>query len=267
MSRQTFRNKWIWITGASSGIGRALTLEFAKKGSNLIVSSRKEKDLNVVAHECERHGVQVLVQVIDLANSESIQHAFQTIKSKAIEVDVLINNGGMSQRGLVRDTILPVHQQLMQVNYLGAVELTGLVLPGMIKRQKGHIVGVSSIVGKFGFPLRSSYSASKHALKGYLETLYLEENNNGIDVSIVYPGRIQTEISKHAIDGSGNSHQKMDEGLQNGMDVSDCAKKIVRGLEKKRIEIFVGKRELLLLAIRRFTPSIFFKIAKNIKPV
>jgi short-subunit dehydrogenase len=267
MGQKTFQNKWVWITGASSGIGKALSIELAKKGANLILSARKKPDLDLVAQECESYNSEVIVQVMDLAISESIQSAFQSIQSKSIKVEMLINNGGMSQRGLARDTVLYVHQQLMQVNYLGAVELTSLVLPQMIERKSGHIVGVSSIVGKFGFPLRSSYSASKHALKGYLETLYLEENNNGIEVSIVYPGRIQTEISKHAIDGNGNSHQKMDEGLQNGMDVTECAKKIVRGLEKKRIEIFVGKRELLLLAIRRFTPSIFFKIAKNIKPV
>lgn len=266
MASTFYKNKWVWITGASSGIGRALAEELSKQGAFLILSARNEASLKMVAENCKL-AKEVIILPLDLANSNQLNTAYDQIKIKQIAVDILINNGGMSQRGLVRNTGIDIHRRLLEVNYFGSVELTTLVLPGMIERKKGHIVGVSSIVGQFGFPLRSSYSASKHALKGFLETLYLEESKNGIDVSIVYPGRINTEISKHALDENGNPTAKMDEGLANGMDVNECAKKIIKGIEKKKVEIFVGKRELLLLFIRRFTPAIFFKIAKNIKPV
>lgn len=264
MSSTFFKNKWVWITGASSGIGEALAIDLSSRGASLIISARNTKALEEVAKKCIG---KTLIVPLDLSIAEQITLAYQKVKQENIQVDILINNGGMSQRGLVKNTDLAVHRRLLEVNYFGSVQLTALVLPQMLERKKGHIVGVSSIVGQFGFPLRSSYAASKHALKGFLETLYLEENNNGIDVSIVYPGRINTEISRHALDEKGNPSAKMDEGLANGMDVNVCAKKIVRGIEKKKIEIFVGKRELLLLFIRRYTPAIFFKIAKNIKPV
>lgn len=264
MSSTFFKNKWVWITGASSGIGEALAIDLSSRGASLIISARNTKALEEVAKKCIG---KTLIVPLDLSIPEQITLAYQKVKQENIQVDILINNGGMSQRGLVKNTDLAVHRRLLEVNYFGSVQLTALVLPQMLERKKGHIVGVSSIVGQFGFPLRSSYAASKHALKGFLETLYLEENNNGIDVSIVYPGRINTEISRHALDEKGNPSAKMDEGLANGMDVNVCAKKIIRGIEKKKIEIFVGKRELLLLFIRRYTPAIFFKIAKNIKPV
>lgn len=264
MSSNFFKNKWVWITGASSGIGEALAINLSSRGASLIISARNTIALEEVAKKCIG---KTLIVSLDLSIPEQITLAYQKVKQENIQVDILINNGGMSQRGLVKNTDLAVHRRLLEVNYFGSVQLTALVLPQMLERKKGHIVGVSSIVGQFGFPLRSSYAASKHALKGFLETLYLEENNNGIDVSIVYPGRINTEISRHALDEKGNPSAKMDEGLANGMDVNVCAKKIVRGIEKKKIEIFVGKRELLLLFIRRYTPAIFFKIAKNIKPV
>lgn len=266
MSAPFFKNKWVWITGASSGIGKALAENLSKRGASLILSARNEKSLKLVALNCKLAN-EVFILPLDLAVPNQLAEAYNKLKEKGIALDILINNGGMSQRGLVRSTDINVHRRLLEVNYFGSVQLTTLVLPDMIERGRGHVVGVSSIVGQFGFPLRSSYSASKHALKGFLETLYLEESKNGIDVSIVYPGRINTDISKHALDENGQPTAKMDEGLANGMDVNDCAKKIIKGIEKKKIEIFVGKRELLLLLIRRYTPSIFFKIAKNIKPV
>ncbi len=264
MSSSFFKDKWIWITGASSGIGEALAIDLSSRGALLIISARNTKALQQVAKKCIG---KVLIVPLDLSIPEQITIAFQQVKQENIQVDILINNGGMSQRGLVKNTDIAVHRSLLEVNYFGSVQLTALVLPQMLERKKGHIVGISSIVGQFGFPLRSSYSASKHAMKGFLETLYLEENTNGIDVSIVYPGRINTEISKHALDENGNPNANMDESLAKGMDVKICAKKIIKGIEKKKIEIFVGKRELLLLFIKRYTPAIFFKIAKNIKPV
>ncbi len=266
MSNYQYNNKWIWITGASSGIGKALAIQYAKKSANLILSARNESVLLAVKEACKGAG-EVMVLPLDLSNTNSLETAYSQLKKHEVQLDVLINNGGISQRGLVRSTDMSVHRKLIEVNYIGSVYLTTLVLPDMIAQGNGHIVGISSIVGQFGFPLRSSYSASKHALKGFLETLYLEESKNGIDVSIVYPGRINTEISKHALDENGKSTEKMDDSLAKGMDVNECAKKIISGIEKKKVEIFVGKRELLLLFIRRYTPAIFFKIAKNIKPV
>ncbi len=267
MASERFNNKWVWICGASSGIGKAIAINLSTKGAHLILSARNSKNLKSTADICKNNGVEVLVQPLDMSESASIQLCCKEILDKVKYIDIFINSAGISQRSFIKDTHLEVHHKLMQINYFGMVELLSYILPKMIERKRGHIVGISSIVGKFGFPLRASYSASKHALKGYLETLYLEENKNGIDVSIVYPGRINTEISKNAITADGAQYGKLDEGQSSGMNVNKCAEKIVNGISKKKIEIFVGKKELLLLFFRRFIPSIFFRIAMKVKPV
>lgn len=267
MSNKTFDNKWVWICGASSGIGKALAIHLSTKGAKFILSARNLENLEQTANTCRANGAEVLIKPIDMSSSSSIQLVCKELLEQINYIDIFINSAGISQRSYIKETNLEVHHKLMQINYIAMVEIVSYILPKMIERKSGHIVGISSIVGKFGFPLRASYSASKHALKGYLETLYLEENDNGIDVSIVYPGRINTEISKSAITADGKQYGKLDDGQATGMDVKECADKIVKGISRKKIEIFVGKKELLLLFFRRFSPSIFFRIAKKVKPV
>jgi len=120
-------------------------------------------------------------------------------------------------------------------------------------------------VGYFGFKLRCAYSASKHALKGFLESMRLEETDNGIEVSVVYPGSISTELSQHAMKKDGSNHGTIDPRHIQGMSAEQCAKRIISGMEKNKPEILVGKKEILLVYIKRFFPFLFYRIAKNIK--
>lgn len=262
-----YQNKTVWITGASSGIGRALSKQFSAEGANLVLSSRNKVELKILKSEIEKenYNSKILIKPLDL----SIQDSFKQITSEIIEefnsIDLLINNGGISQRSLVENTGLNVDRKLMEVNFFGTVALTKAVLPYMLKNENGQIAVVTSIVGKFGFPLRSAYSASKHALQGFFDTLRAETQDRGIKISIVIPGQIKTNISLGAITEKGEAHGKMDDAQNSGMDADLAAKKIISGLSKNKKEILVGRKELLMVHIRRFMPWLYYIMVSKIK--
>lgn len=260
-----YKNKTVWITGASSGIGKALASKFSKEQANIVLSSRNISELKTIKSEIENQNCKVEIEVLDLTNQESFSEIVSRIISKFGTIDLLINNGGISQRSLVEETDLSVDRKLMEVNFFGTVALTKAVLPVMLKQGGGQISVVTSIVGKFGFPLRSAYSASKHALQGFFDTLRAETQNRGIKVSIIIPGRIKTNISVGAIVADGNTYGKMDEGQEEGMSAEDAANKIYKGLSSEKKEILVGRKELLMVHIRRFFPFIYYKIVSKIK--
>jgi short-subunit dehydrogenase len=181
------------------------------------------------------------------------------------KIDILINNGGVSQRTLVKDTTMEIFRKIMEINLFGAVQLTKLVLPVMIKNGGGHIIATSSISGKFGFPLRSAYAASKHALHGFFETVRLENINENIKVTIVCPGRVKTNISYNAISTDGKPHGKMDDGQNEGISPEKCALQIMKAIRKNKKEVLIGGKELMMVHFKRFAPFIFYKIASKIK--
>ncbi|MGB0402566.1 MAG: SDR family oxidoreductase [Salibacteraceae bacterium] len=262
----TFKNKVCWVTGASSGIGEALSFEMAKSGARLVLSARRLEQLNRVKDKCLSLGAtDVLLIPIDLSNSDSINEGFKAFVEKYDSVDYLVNNGGISQRGLVKDTPVDIDRKVLEVNFFGAVTLTKLVLPMMLKKGSGNISATSSLVGKFGFPLRSAYSASKHAIQGFYESLRTEVQKDGVYISILIPGRVKTEISVNAVEADGSKHGKMDEGQDQGISSEKAARIIAKGLLKNKREIEVGGKELLMIQIRRFIPSLFYKIVARIK--
>ena len=229
-----FKNKTIWIIGASSGIGKALATEFAKLGSVIIISSRKQGELEIVKSECEALGAECFIQVLDLADQSSFVETTNNIIAKYNKIDVLINNGGISQRSLIKETSIDIDRKLMEINYFGNIALTKAVLPHMIKQKSGSIVTVSSIVGKFGFPLRSAYSASKHALHGFYETLRAEHKEDNINVTVAIPGRVRTNISYNAILKDGTANNKLDDGQKNGITSEACAKHIIKAINRNK---------------------------------
>jgi short-subunit dehydrogenase len=156
-------------------------------------------------------------------------------------------------------------RKIFEINYFGTIAFTKAVLPFMVRQKSGHILATSSISGRFGFPLRSAYSASKQALHGFFETLYLENKKSNIRASVIIPGRVRTSISYHALDSEGKEHGKMDDGLSKGILPERAAEIIIRGMLKNKREILVGKNELILLHIRRYFPWLFFRIADRIK--
>jgi short-subunit dehydrogenase len=262
-----FKDKTIWITGASSGIGKAVALELSRYNTHLILSGRNNKALEEVARICLQNGGTVTLVPFDLNDPESVSNATTKILGDNLKIDCLYHFGGISQRSFVNETPLHVDRKIFEVNYFGTISLTKAILPGMIKNGGGHIAVTSSIVGKFGFPYRSSYSASKHALHGFFESLRAENSKNNIRVSVIIPGRIKTNISVNAVDKDGNSYGKMDHGQDKGMSAEDASKKICRNLAKEKKEILVGGADLLMVQIRRFCPPLYYYLSSRVKPL
>ncbi len=264
---KSFTNKTIWITGASSGIGKATALEISKEKAHLILSGRNESALLEIAADCKKNGSSVEIVPFDLGDENSVNSAAQTVLSKTGKIDALYQFGGISQRSFVSETPLFVDRKIFEVNYFGTIALAKAVLPVMIKNGGGHMAVTSSIVGKFGFPYRSSYAATKHALHGFFESLRAENVSNNIRVSVIIPGRIKTNISVNALNKDGQTHAKMDEGQDNGLSAEKSAKIICRRLKKEKKEILVGGNEVIMVHIRRFLPRLYYKMASKVKPL
>ncbi|MCX6333822.1 MAG: SDR family NAD(P)-dependent oxidoreductase [Bacteroidia bacterium] len=257
--------KKVWITGASSGIGEALVYEFVRNGAKTIISSNDIAGLERVKAACLENADNVIIAPFDLSDTSGIETlAEQQIKAIG-GIDFLINIGGISQRARIDETPLWLDRKIFEINYFGTIALTKAVLPYMIKQKSGHIAATSSISGRFGFPLRSAYSASKQALHGFFETLFLENKNNNIRTSVIIPGRVRTNISLHALDPDGREHGKMDQGLAGGISTEKAARMIIRGIARNKREILVGSSELIILYIRRIWPWLFFRIGDKIK--
>ncbi len=262
-----FSQRNIWITGASSGIGKAVALEISKENCFLILSGRNEAELNIVAGLCRENGSNTLVVPFDLSNENSIAEAAEKVLAQNIKIDCLFHFGGISQRSFVNETPLFVDRKIFEVNYFGTIALTKAILPSMIENGGGQIAVTSSIVGKFGFPYRSSYSASKQALHGFFESLRAENVQQNIRVSIIIPGRIKTNISVNAINKEGKAHARMDEGQDKGMAAEKSAKIIIRRLKKEKKEILVGGTEVIMVHIRRFLPWLYYRLSSKVKPL
>jgi dehydrogenase/reductase SDR family protein 7B len=262
-----FTGKTLWITGASSGIGRAVAVELSTKKCHLILSSRKREDLEKVAILCQKKGSTTSVIPFDLGDSASIDQSVKMVLEAGACIDGLYHFGGISQRSYANETSIAVDRKLFEVNFFGTIELTKKVLPSMIENGGGQIAVTTSIVGKFGFPYRSSYAATKHALHGFFESLRAENVTNKVLVSMIIPGRVKTNISVNALDKYGNHHNKMDEGQDKGMSPEAAARTIVKKLEKEKKEILVGGRELMMVHIRRFFPRLYYYLANKVKPL
>ncbi|GAB4398971.1 MAG: SDR family NAD(P)-dependent oxidoreductase [Microscillaceae bacterium] len=267
MENQDFAQKVVWITGASSGIGEALSLAFAQKKSRLVLSSRREEELQRVAKACQTQGAaEVMILPLDLAQPATFSDRAQSVKGYFGRIDMLVNNGGISQRSLAHETLLEVDRQLMEINFFGTIGLTKAVLPQMISQKSGQLVVVSSIVGKIGVPLRTAYSASKHALHGYFDALRAELWREGIRVLLVCPGFVQTSISLNALRGDGALHQQMDEATRQGLSPAYTAQKVLQALRTGKEEIIIsGFREKYGLWLKKYAPRLFSRLLRKAK--
>ncbi len=262
-----FQNRVVWITGASSGIGKHIALNLASiEGISLILSARRVTNLEILARECAEQGATCKVLPLDLEQTN-------TLEAKALEaialfgrIDILINNGGISQRSYAYETPIANDRKIMEIDYFSNIILTKAVLPHMMQNSFGHIAVTSSISGCFGFPLRSAYCAAKHAVYGFYEALDIEMRSKNIAVTIVSPGRINTEISYSALTKDGTPNRQMDDGQANGMPADICAKQIIQGIAHKKHELLVGKHELIMVHIYRKLPRLFHLLANKINP-
>lgn len=259
------QKKVIWITGASSGIGEALAHEFNKKGAHLILSSRRVEELERVKEACENSDETVRILPLDLAETDTMEQKAAEAKELFGSLDMLINNGGISQRAYAVDAKLDTIRKIMEVNFFGTVALTKAVLPGFIEQKSGHIVVISSVMGKIGTKYRSTYAASKHALHGWFDCLRHEVYEHNIDVSLVCPGFVKTDVTVNALTADGEKYDKMESAQKSAMPPEEFAKKLIPQLAKKKEEIYIGGSEILAIYVKRFNSTLLNKILRRIK--
>lgn len=256
-----FKGKVIWITGASSGIGKELVYQLAKLEAIIIMTSRNRVALELIQKDLQVQGVISHILAYDLMNIEAIPQLVEQAISLEGKIDAVIQCAGISQRSLGVETDFSVYQKLMQLNYFAPVAISQAILPHFKKNDSGNLVVISSIAGMMGFPLRSGYAASKHAIKGYLETLQTELYDSKVNLTLVFPGRIDTAISKNALTGTGVQAGVEDANNKVGMSVQLCVLQIIQGLKANKKTIYIGKPERLLLWIWWFFPNLYLKIA------
>jgi short-subunit dehydrogenase len=258
-----FSNKVIWITGASSGIGEALALESAKRGARLVLSARREEELHRVQQTAGLGNDRCLVIPMDMSDLSQFPEKTAQVLKHFGDIDYVFHNAGISQRSFVKDTSLDIDQKVMNVNFFGVVALTKAVLPHFLSKKKGHFIVTSSLVGKFGTPMRSAYSASKHALHGFFESLRAETWRDGVQVTIVCPGYIKTNISINAVNEEGKKYGKMDENQAQGMPADECAKRILSAVANGKREVLIGGKETLGVYLKRFFPGLLWRTIRN----
>lgn len=258
-----FKDKVVWITGASSGIGRAIAIALSNKNAKLILSGRQETELLVTKNACA-NPLEIAILPFDLADYSN----FKSIAESAIlafgHVDILVNNGGISQRCLAEATDIKVDKRIMDVNYLGTVALTKALLPHFIARKSGRFVVISSVTGKIGTPYRSSYAASKHALHGFFDILRAEVFKYHIKVTIICPGYVQTNVSVNALTGDGSPLNKLDNTIKNGVTPEYLTAKILKAIRQDKQEVAIGHKEIYGILIKRFFPKLASIIIRKI---
>lgn len=258
-----FAHQVVWITGASSGIGEALAYAMAREGARLVLSSRRPEELERVRTGCERSDEHIALP-LDLIRCGTFPTKVAEVLARCGRIDVLVNNGGVSQRALAAETTVEVERALMEVDYFGPVALTKAVLPAMRARRAGRVVVVSSVMGYVGTPGRSTYAAAKHALHGYFDTLRAEVWREGIGVTLVCPGYVKTSVSDNAVGPRGEKHGRTDSTHQSGISAESCAAAIVRAIAASREEIYIG-HESYAIYVKRFFPWLFSRIVRRMK--
>ncbi|WP_445385163.1 SDR family oxidoreductase [Robiginitalea sp. IMCC44478] len=254
-----FSDKVIWITGASSGIGEALSYELSSKGCSLILSARSVDKLKQVKSSCAFPD-RVRTLPLDLSDLDSLSGKVVEAHTLFERIDILVNNAGVSQRSLLMDTEMEVYQKLIQVNYLGTVALTKALLPYFVRQQSGHFVTVTSLMGKFGSPLRSGYCGAKHALHGFFDVLRMEHQKDGVAVTLICPGFVQTDIAKNALTADGSPQNRQDTATANGLSPEEFARQMALAIEKKAWEKYIGGRETAGVYLKRFFPRLLHKV-------
>jgi short-subunit dehydrogenase len=262
-----YTNKIIWITGASSGIGEALTCAMAKQGAKIIASARRISELKRVQANAGAENVYILP--LDLEATATFANAVSEAIKAFGHIDIMIHNGGISHRGLAKDTLPEVQRRVMEIDYFSYMELTRLLLPHFFERKNGHFVAVSSVMGKIGTPMRSAYAAAKHALHGYFDCLRAELWQNNIKVTVITPGYIRTNVSLNAVTATGEKLNKVGKNIGGGFPAHKAALQIMQAIEKGRKEKYVGKpfaREWMAIQLMRLFPSLAFNVFKKAIP-
>jgi dehydrogenase/reductase SDR family protein 7B len=250
----SFSGKIVWITGASSGIGEALAKAFAAAGAHIILSGRRTEALEQVAADIK---TDTLILPFETTDYDVLPAKIEEACNWKGRVDILVNNAGISQRSLALDTHPDVHHKIINVDLLAPIWLTQLLLPHMIAAGGGHIVGISSVAGRVGVPLRTAYCAAKHGLIGYMDALRAEtEKLHNVHVTNILPGSIRTNVSRNALTKDGDSRGKSDAVIDNGMEPAECARQILEAVTNNVPELIIAEgMELNIAELRQSDPE------------
>ncbi len=265
MSKKDLNGKIVWITGASSGLGEALSMLFAQQGAHVVLSARRKDELERVLNQMvytERH----LIVPLDVTDSKAIAAAHQHIIKQKGRVDWLINNAGVSQRALICDTTEQTDRQIMEIDYFSPVALTRQVLPDMLKQGSGKVVFVSSVAGLLGTQYRASYAAAKGAIHLWANSLRAEVADQGIEVAVIFPGFVKTNVSIAALTGNGEALGTMDDAQANGLTSTEFAEQAIDALLAGEEYIVIGGlKEKVGVWLSRLSPHLMYKMIRKSK--
>lgn len=269
----TLAGKRVWITGASKGIGAALAAACRLRGAKLVLSARSSERLHALAESLGRtegrrepgDGTEILVLPLDVSRPDDIASAAERVGAEAGPVDVVVHAAGVSQRATAMETEADVLRRIFETNFFSAVALTRELLSTRAADLPLHIVAITSAFGKFGAPGRSAYAASKHALHGYFDSLRTELAPERARVTLVVPGAVATEISTNALRGDGTKHGVAETTIARGMSPEECARRIVRAIERNRDEIRVGTglRLRIVYLLKSLAPRLLTRILRT----
>lgn len=257
-----YQDKVAWVTGASSGIGEQTAYRLSELGAKLIISARNEDRLNTVAENCNP-GSSIKILKLDLNDQESLTGKCSQAWDYFNRIDYLFNIAGVGHRDFALKTDMNVDRSIMQVNYFGTIEISKFVISRMIEQGGGHVIVTSSLSGKYGVPLLSAYSASKHALHGFFESLRGEILRNNVRITIAIPGLIKTEIIQNALTGDGKLYGRNLQIQDKGLSAAKCAGRLLKAVAKEKDEVFIGNSEGLTLLLNRLFPGLFSKMIMN----
>lgn len=257
------KNKIIWITGASSGIGESLVYACLNEGAKIIISARRENELTRVAQNTNDHLNSIFILPLDLEFTDTIQEKVNRVMEKFGRIDVLINNSGIGHRTKAVNTPTEIDRRVMEINFFGTINLTKAVTRVMQKQQSGKLVVVTSIMGKYGLPLYSTYAASKHALYGYFESLRQELFKDNVKVLIVSPGFINTDVSTKLLKEDGTAYGLKSDSQNKGMSSKDCAAEIITAIKNDYNHRYIGKYEIFSVYVKQLFPKMFYKLMRK----
>ena len=262
---EDLKGKVVWITGASSGIGKAIAQQCAALGAQVVLTARRHEELEKV-RQLLNNPEQHISITADITDASQVRHAYDQVLQQKGRIDWLINNAGLSQRALIQDTTMQTERAIMEVDYFSQVFLTKTVLPTFLEQKSGRIIFISSVAGLLGTQYRASYSAAKAAIHMWANSLRAEVTAQGVQVSVVFPGFVKTNVSLNALNGEGKPQGHPDEAIENGLSAEDFAVQTVQALQNGEEYIVIGgKKEKLGVLVSRISPKVLYKMIRKTK--